>query len=206
LTIEAGTRFGELARRGRLPLAEDGAVADAFLAIDEALTARGFRHYEISNYARAGEEARHNLGYWRGDEYLGLGCAAYGFMRTRASDGQRDGGVRWRNDTIPERYVEATRRSGGRPQAATPTDDVAEPLDAEALMRERIMLGLRMSEGLDFDAAARDLGLADGGWTPGRARAAAWLEDRKRIVRERSHVRVPKAAWLWTDDTAARLF
>ena len=55
LTIEPGTRFGELARRGRLPLADDGQVADSFLAIDEALRARGFRHYEISNPRRPGK-------------------------------------------------------------------------------------------------------------------------------------------------------
>ncbi|MEO6420154.1 MAG: coproporphyrinogen-III oxidase family protein, partial [Polyangiaceae bacterium] len=48
LTIEAGTQFGELAKRGRLPLADDGLVAESFLAIDEALSARGFGHYEIS--------------------------------------------------------------------------------------------------------------------------------------------------------------
>ncbi len=53
LTIEAGTRFGELARRGRLPLADDGQVAESFLAIDEALAARGFGHYEISGTTRS---------------------------------------------------------------------------------------------------------------------------------------------------------
>jgi putative oxygen-independent coproporphyrinogen III oxidase len=200
LTIEAGTRFGELARRGRLPLAEDGAVADSFIAIDELLTAGGFRHYEISNFARPGEEARHNLGYWRGDEYLGLGCAAVGFVRTAGAAEAR--GVRWRNVTIPEQYIETSRG----PRELPPKEDMNELLDAETLMRERIMLGLRTDEGLDFDAAARDLGLARGGWTPARIRAAAWLEERHRIVRDRSLARVPRAAWLWADDTAARLF
>jgi putative oxygen-independent coproporphyrinogen III oxidase len=200
LTIEATTRFGELARRGRLPLADDEAVADAFIAIDELLSARGFRHYEISNFARPGEEARHNLGYWRGDEYLGLGCAAVGFVRSTGAGEAR--GVRWRNATIPERYVEGTRCPRDRP----PGEALDEALDAETLMRERIMLGLRTDEGLDFEAAARDLGIARGGWTPARTRAAAWLEARHRIVRERSVVRVPRDAWLWADDTAARLF
>ncbi|HEX4512478.1 MAG TPA: radical SAM family heme chaperone HemW, partial [Polyangiaceae bacterium] len=100
LTIEPNTRFGELKKRNRLPMAEDGAVAEAFLAIEEALGARGLRHYEISNYAREGEEARHNLGYWRGEEYLGLGCGAFGFTRTRGA------GVRWRNQILPEKYVQ----------------------------------------------------------------------------------------------------
>ena len=48
----------------------------------------GFGHYEISNYARPGQEARHNLGYWRGDEYLGLGCGAYGFVMAGARAGR----------------------------------------------------------------------------------------------------------------------
>jgi oxygen-independent coproporphyrinogen-3 oxidase len=192
LTIEPGTRFGELARRGRLPLADDGVVADAFLAIDEALGALGFRHYEVSNYARPGQEARHNLGYWRGDEYVGLGCAAYGFLRTGPHEGER-----YRNEVLPERYLtdgDATAASGA----------TREPLDGETLLRERIMLGLRMADGFDIEAAARDLGVA--AWTPERLRAAAWLEERGRIVRERGRFVVPRAAWLWTDDTAARLF
>jgi putative oxygen-independent coproporphyrinogen III oxidase len=198
LTIEPGTRFGELARRGRLPLADDGQVADAFLAIDEALGARGFRHYEISNHAQAGEEARHNLGYWRGDEYLGLGCGAYGFARSGApsrvttASAARTGGVRWRNEVIPDRYIAASSVS------------TEEPLDAETLLRERIMLGLRVDEGIDLDAIALDLGVA--AWTPERARAAAWLEGRGRIERQGSRLRIPRSAWLWADDTAARLF
>mgnify|MGYP002401306596 CR=1 FL=1 len=190
LTIEPGTRFGELARRGRLPLAEDGAVADAFLAVHDTLTARGFVHYEISNYAHPGQEARHNVGYWRGDEYVGLGCAAYGFVR----HGREAGGVRYRNEVLPERYA----------AGAAPSE---EPLPPDALMRERIMLGLRTREGVDLDEAQASLGTP--GWTAARERSAASLAERGRIVREGprgSRLRIPEASWLWTDDTAARLF
>jgi oxygen-independent coproporphyrinogen-3 oxidase len=211
LTIEAGTRFGELAKRGRLPMADEGAVAESFLAIDEALGAVGFRHYEVSNYARPGEEARHNLGYWRGDEYLGLGCAAYGFARLdeggereREADAEARSahGERWRNAAIPERYVEATRSPG--PVRRDAVSESTELLDAPTLLRERLMLGLRVAEGIDLEDAARKLGTE--GWNPARERAAAWLKDRSRIVREGSRVRIPRDAWLWTDDTAARLF
>jgi oxygen-independent coproporphyrinogen-3 oxidase len=203
LTIEPGTRFGELARRGRLPLADDGAVAESFLALDEALSARGLAHYEISNYARPGQEAQHNLGYWRGDEYIGLGCAAYGFLRQA---GRAEGGLRYRNEVVPERYLE------GAPSSE-------EPLAPEALMRERIMLGLRTREGVDLDEAEASLGVA--GWTPARERAAAWLVERGRLVavatetagvvidggnRRRARLSIPPASWLWADDTAARLF
>jgi oxygen-independent coproporphyrinogen-3 oxidase len=194
LTIEPGTRFGELAKRGRLPLADDGRVAEAFVAIDEALGARALAHYEVSNYAKAGEEARHNLGYWRGDEYLGLGCGAFGFVRTNGAAG----GARYRNQIDPKRYVEATRG---------PIDGVAmttEPLDAETLLRERIMLGLRVAEGVDLDACGRDLGVE--GWTVERRRAAEKLAARGRLAHDGPRTRIPTRAWLWTDDTAARLF
>jgi oxygen-independent coproporphyrinogen-3 oxidase len=191
LTIEPGTRFGELARRGRLPLADDGAVAEGFLAIDEALGTRGYGHYEVSNYAQPGQEARHNLGYWRGDEYLGLGCAAYGFVL----EGPKGTGARYRNEVLPERYVARANETG---------ETSREPLDAATLMRERIMLGLRMEQGFDLEQAALELGT--GGWTEPRERAAAWLVERGRVVREGGRLRVPRAAWLWTDDTAARLF
>jgi oxygen-independent coproporphyrinogen-3 oxidase len=180
LTIEPGTRFGELAKRGRLPLADDGAVAESFLAIDAALAARGLRHYEISNYARPGQEARHNLGYWRGDEYLGLGCAAYGFVLEE--EGAR-AGYRYRNDPSPERYMAGAK-------------DTREPIDAAARARERIMLGLRVTEGVDLQGLL----------TPARERTLGWLAERGRIVVEGTRARIPAGAWLWADDTAARLF
>jgi putative oxygen-independent coproporphyrinogen III oxidase len=209
LTIEPGTRFGDLARRGRLPLADDGAVAESFLAVDEALHGRGLRHYEVSNYARPGHEARHNLGYWRGDEYLGLGCAAVGFSRDdiggAAGDAGPARGVRYRNPVRPERFVEATR--GARPSPAGAGDGISEAsegLDAATLLRERVMLGLRVAEGVDLEAAGSALGTP--GWTPERTREAARLEARGRVVRDGGVVRIPRAAWLWTDDTAARLF
>jgi putative oxygen-independent coproporphyrinogen III oxidase len=192
LTIEPGTRFGELARLGRLPLADDGAVAEGFLAIDEGLGALGYRHYEVSNYAQPGQEARHNLGYWRGDEYLGLGCGAYGFLMHGPRRGE---GARYRNEVLPEKYV-ARAGLGG--------ESSREPLDATTLMRERIMLGLRMADGVDLDAAADALGTA--GWTDEREKTLRWLVERGRVLREAGRLRIPRAAWLWTDDTAARLF
>lgn len=199
LTIEPGTQFGERKKRGLLPMADEGAVADAFLAIDEALEARGLRHYEISNYAVPGDEARHNLAYWRGDEYVGLGCGAFGYVRANA------GGVRWRNAIVPKDYVERTRKA--RSDTLGEGDGVtifAEPLSAEALLRERIMLGLRVAEGVDLARAAADLDVDP--WTPERLRTIAALDARGRIVREGDVLRIPRAAWLFTDDTASRLF
>ena len=194
LTIEPGTRFGELARKGRLPLADDGRVAEAFLAIDEALARRGLAHYEISNYAAPDEEARHNLGYWRGEEYLGLGCGAYGFARVGAS------GVRYRNTVEPASYQNGTTFA----DLAGAVSGEREELSPEALLRERIMLGLRLADGFDLGAAGRDLGLDP--FTRERTLAIEQLASRGRLVRSGDVLSIPKAAWLFTDDTAARLF
>ncbi len=114
LTIEPGTQFGALARKGKLPLLEEAAVADSFLAVEETLEHAGFEHYEVSNYARNGARSRHNLGYWLGRDYLGLGCGAWG---TLSSGEQR---VRYRNTPSPRsRYLAsapsfATRRLSHR--------------------------------------------------------------------------------------------
>ncbi len=198
LTIEPGTQFGERRRRGLLPMADDGAVAEAFLALDAALEKRGLRHYEISNYAEPGEEARHNVGYWRGQEYVGLGCGAFGFARTS------EGGLRWRNAIEPKAYVERTKSV----RTALGEDDgvtmQAEALSPDALLRERIMLGLRMAEGVDLGQAGRDLGVAP--FTTERERTIEKLAARGRLVRDGSTLRIPREAWLFTDDTAARLF
>jgi putative oxygen-independent coproporphyrinogen III oxidase len=188
LTIEPNTRFGELKKRNRLPMAEDGAVAEAFLAIEETLGARGLQHYEISNYAREGEEARHNLGYWRGEEYLGLGCGAFGFTRT-----SRGTGVRWRNQILPDKYMQ---------NAHDPTME-REELDAGALLRERIMLGLRVREGLDLAAAGDDLGVD--AMTKERRRTIVTLIARGRLAIDGTRLTIPPHAWLFADDTAARL-
>ncbi len=204
LTIEPGTQFGERRKRGLLPMADEGVVADAFLAIEEALEARGLRHYEISNYAAPGEEARHNLAYWRGDEYVGLGCAAFGFARDNVPTRARSG-LRWRNALDPKRYVEATKSM--RDDVLGEGDGVsmfAEELDRTALLRERIMLGLRLAEGLDLSRAGRDLDLDP--WTLERLRAIDRLVERKRLTRAGDVLTIPHAAWLFTDDIASRLF
>lgn len=190
LTIEPGTQFGERKKRGLLPKIDDAMVAESFLAIDEALESRGLRHYEISNYAAPGEEARHNLAYWRGDEYVGLGCGAYGMVRASS------GGRRWRNPVDPRRYLEWTR--------GPMVDADVEELAPDALLRERIMLGLRIADGLDLRAAGEDLGIDP--FTPERTRAIERLVGMKRLVWSGDVLRVPRDAWLFTDDTAARLF
>ncbi len=194
LTIEPGTQFGELARKGRLPIAPDDAVAEAFFAIEAALEARGLVHYEISNYARPGDEAQHNLGYWRGTDYLGLGCAAYGTIGDAAGHA-----VRYRNVPDPVRYAKAAV-SGGLAAVV----ESEEPLDPETRLRERIMLGLRLRDGFDLEGAARELGIAP--WTSERRRAAERLIARGDLTLEGGHVRLSPRARVYADGITAALF
>lgn len=173
LTIEPGTLFGALARKGRLPQLPDDSVADAFLAVEEQLAGGGLEHYEISNYARPGCESRHNLGYWRGHEYLGLGTGAWG---TLGVDAVRKGGGRgaadrgWAGLDVPEGTQRVRYRSLPSPerylacQFDSPLDlgscvSDREWLDGETLFSERLMLGLRLREGVDLIAAAQELGV-----------------------------------------------
>jgi oxygen-independent coproporphyrinogen-3 oxidase len=200
LTIEPGTQFGALARKGKLPLLDEGRVAESFEAVDAALAARGFEHYEISNYARAGAYAEHNLGYWRGLEYLGLGCGAWGTVDFGA---QR---VRYRNTPVPERYLASAQHwADAALLDAGPGElvSVVEPLDPETLLRERILLGLRLAEGLDIDEHAAELGVE--AWPKERKRAAQRLLERGRIVQQGTRWMVPKDQWLFADGTISAL-
>lgn len=187
LTIEPGTRFGELHRRGRLPVATDDDYADLFERAEADFAAAGFDHYEVSNYARDGETARHNQHYWRGGDYLALGAAAVGCLSPGPGRA-----TRWRNAADPDRYL------------ADPTAGrEVEALDAEALVREALMLGLRTAEGVDLAAAAARAGVDP---RAGRGRAIARRVERGDLVDEGDRLRVPRSRWLALDGVVADLF
>jgi putative oxygen-independent coproporphyrinogen III oxidase len=194
LTIEPGTEFGARAKKGKLPLLEEAAVADSFSAVDETLARAGFEHYEISNFARRGHVSRHNLGYWRGYDYLGLGTGAWGTVMLPR------GRVRYRNLPSPERY-QASRFE--QPFGEGSGCAVLEPLDAETSLRERIMLGLRVAEGVDLHAAGAELGIDP--LPPERKRALDRLHDRGRIEVSAGRLRLPKSQWLFADGIISEL-
>ncbi|MGC4063460.1 MAG: radical SAM family heme chaperone HemW [Polyangiaceae bacterium] len=198
LTIEEGTHFGQLKRAGKLPLAVDERVAEAFLAVDEALEAEGFEHYEISNYARPGHRSLHNQQYWWGVPYLGLGAAAWGTLPL----GERL--VRYRNPANIGRYaaLDFTRR-GPPPFELAPegTLEQLEEVDPSMRVAERLLLGLRLREGVDLDALANETGIEL--LTPARRRALERQLQRGNLVREGSRIAIPPRAWLLADSTIA---
>lgn len=191
LTVEPKTRFGELDRVGRLPLVGEDRMAQTFLATSDALERRGYEHYEISNFAKPGERSRHNVGYWRGQDYLGLGCAAYG------TTSDERGAQRYRNSPNPERYLARMADKRFEPHEI-------ELLDGETRLRERLMLGLRLREGLDVEQAAAEVHAEP--WPRERRRTIERLVEAGRLVVEGARIRIPREAWLFTDGIAAALF
>lgn len=224
LTIEPGTQFGALARKGRLPQLSDDVVAEAYLEVEAELTERGFVHYEISNYARPGCESRHNLGYWRGLAYLGLGCGAWGTL-TLGREGLPRGSkfqesaraLRYRNLPSADRYL---KNAFVNPFQVGEGVSELEPLSAETLLSERLMLGLRLLEGLDLEATRRELGLtlaSDQGRALQRAlqrgQLERWVGQQWETanssipvsVGDLGRVRIPPAEWLRADAVITRL-
>ena len=130
LTYEEDTAYFDSLRRGDMRDDEDH-NAELFHLADVLLTDAGFDHYETSNYARPGQHSSHNQGYWRGEDYLGLGPSA---VSTIAN-------VRSKNIADTRRYI-AQIQTLGHALAE------AETLDAEAQRLERIALGLRTREGI----------------------------------------------------------
>jgi len=143
LTVEPGTPLGRRVASGAAPDVDEDAQADAYLLADAALTAAGYEWYEISNWARPGEECRHNLGYWLGGEWGAAGCAAHGFRAGR----------RWWNVRTPERYLERIA-AGADPASGD------EALGPDAAAEEAFGLGLRTRFGVRVDPRA-DAALAD---------------------------------------------
>ncbi|MGH8891172.1 MAG: coproporphyrinogen-III oxidase family protein, partial [Acidothermaceae bacterium] len=154
LIVEDGTALFRRIARGELAAPDDDALADRYLIADEALTAAGFDWYEVSNWARPGGDCRHNLAYWRGDDWWGIGPGAHSHV----------GGLRWWNVKHPTAY--SSRLSDGESPG-----HARELLDAETQRVERILLRLRLAEGLalaELDDAGRaavgaevDAGLLD---------------------------------------------
>jgi oxygen-independent coproporphyrinogen-3 oxidase len=141
LTIEPGTPFARLEQAGRLVLPDDDAQAAMFEWTAERLAAAGLPAYEVSNHARPGAACRHNLTYWRGGDYVGIGPGAHGRL-TLASTRQATETLR-----MPRAWLAAVERAG---HAERPRLAVAPPEHA----LELLMLGLRLAEGVDLGRLA----------------------------------------------------
>jgi len=143
LTVEEGTPFWSLARRGLLHLPDEEASRAMLLLAVTLLARRGYERYEISNFARPGYECRHNLLYWRGEDYLGLGAGAHSHLRSTDVGETRGSPRRWSNVRNPRLYMEKAVR--GEPPVAA-----RERLDAAQVADETLLMGLRLAEGVSI--------------------------------------------------------
>ena len=148
LTIEPGTGFYTRTRAGETLVADDDLAADLYQMTDEAMRVASFDAYEVSNYARAGAACRHNLVYWRAQDWIGVGPGAHG----RLTDGPNRIGLATRRS--PEGWLADVEKTGHGIE--TETRDTG-----QAVIAEHLMMGLRLAEGVDLAALARRIGYDD---------------------------------------------
>lgn len=163
LVVEAGTRMAVQVRRGELELPDGDDQAAKYELADDLFEAAGLHWYEVSNWSRNPQTAcRHNLAYWRGDDWWGVGPGAHSHV----------GGVRWWNVKHPRAYADRLDR-GLSPAAGR------EVVSGDGALLERLMLGVRLADGLPIDELPSDArtavaglvadGLVDGTAALGRA-------------------------------------
>jgi oxygen-independent coproporphyrinogen-3 oxidase len=173
LIVEDGTALARRIRRGELAAPDDDVAAQRYEIVDDVLRAGGLAWYEVSNWSTSeATRCRHNLGYWRDGDWWGAGPGAHSHV----------GGVRWWNVKHPARYA-ALLESGAVPSAG------GELLSPTERHEERVMLGVRLAEGLavdELDEAGRvaaERAAADGLLVPGAlAEGRAVLTRRGRLL------------------------
>ncbi len=157
LSLEEGTPLWEQVEKGTLQAPDDDLAAEMYLLAEELLG--GYSHYEISNWAKTGYESRHNLTYWRNEGYLGFGAGAHSYY----------GGRRSWNVTWPEEYIHRLKAGPAplachvpgqarRTRPGQSTTDGEELIDIPLEMAETLFMGLRLSEGVEFEGFKRRFG------------------------------------------------
>lgn len=137
LTVEQGTAFGDRYNRGKLRgLPEEDLAADMYEMTQEICADYGFDAYEVSNFARIGSESRHNQIYWRYGDYAGIGPGAHARLTL---DGQKYAIETWK---MPGKWLEAAEVGNG--------ESLSEAIDRSGQATEFLLMGLRLSEGIDL--------------------------------------------------------
>ena len=177
LTAEARTPLGRWVAEGREQMPDEDRYAEEYLYVADRLGEEGYTHYEVSNFARPGQEAVHNAAYWRGVPYLGLGNGAHSYLPPR----------RWWNLRSWSEYRDRVGR------VASPREGEETVLPA-AVELERLWLGLRTRDGLRVsDLSARQVELAH------QWRRRGWAEP------DRDRIRLTPSGWLLLDRLAVEL-
>jgi len=143
LQLDPGTSMGQDVKKNRLVLLEEDNEADMYYAGIDYLTDQGYRQYEISNLSLPGAECRHNMFYWQAESYLGLGAGAVSFANGRRWRSQADIVTYLRGDKLNESY---------------PIEEL-EQMDEPGLIADAVILGLRMTDGIDLADFYRRFGI-----------------------------------------------
>jgi len=163
LTIEEGTQYHTLFQRGELKIPDEETGARMYELTQDIMGREGMPAYEVSNHARPGHESRHNLVYWRYQDYAGIGPGAHGRLTL---DGKK---YATRAHRAPEIWLDkvAQDRHGAHP---------FEEITQEQRAREMLMMGLRLAEGIDVAALNRETGMAVDVFVP-RQRLQAMIDE-----------------------------
>ena len=152
LTIEPGTRFEAMHRRGEIALPDPDTAAALYEATAEEAGRFGLAAYEVSNYAVPGGESRHNLAYWRYRDYAGIGPGAHGRITIPSKGGTL---FATRRHRAPEAWAERVERDGHGTVGES-------PLQPDERAREMLLMGLRLTEGIDSNRFAARAGVSLG--------------------------------------------
>jgi coproporphyrinogen III oxidase-like Fe-S oxidoreductase len=164
--------------------ADNDHAADLFEATRATAAARGLPAYEISNHARPGAESRHNLTYWRYNDYVGIGPGAHGRRRGMAT-------VRHKK---PENWMNAVARNGHGAQTET-------PLSGQERATEALLMGLRLREGVDLAHIRQTSGIA----APVDRQAVARLRALDLLTLDDSNLKVTESGMLLLDSILAEI-
>ncbi|MCB0333498.1 MAG: radical SAM family heme chaperone HemW [Bdellovibrionales bacterium] len=149
LTIEKGTPFYQSVKSGKMKLPPEGLILEMMEYLQEFLPQHGYAWYEISNYAQAGRQARHNLAYWNRNDYLGLGAGSHSYYVTQFGKAAK----RYSNYALPVRYIEEANACG---HAASWHDELSQ----RDLMFEFFFLGLRKIQGVTLASFRDEFGVS----------------------------------------------
>ena len=158
LIVEDGTKLAAQVKRGEIVIPDDDQTADKYLIADEEFSKAGFNWYELSNWSKPGGECRHNIAYWQGDNWWGLGPGAHSHID----------GVRFWNVKHPTTYKNLLESKG------SPVMD-SETLVAEQIESERIMLAIRLPSGISkASLSGESLARIESYVTAGQLSAQSW--------------------------------
>jgi oxygen-independent coproporphyrinogen-3 oxidase len=185
LDISARTPFGKMLRAGRLDLAPEKDTARMYRTACRELGRAGYRHYELQNFARPGFESTHNRRYWNHEEFLGFGVGAFSYLN----------GLRFGHGKSLRDYLAGAGRGDFRPE-------LCEKITEQLKMKESLILGLRLADGIDLEVLERARGIRVSG---GMIRRLDDLVSKKLARRRDRHYRLSGRGELLSESVASAL-